>query len=337
MEVRSTKYWEVTISAIILALVIFTSTQTASGMVQKRQKIVLDLRGDGQNISAKLLWVTTLPKEIISYVMVKNRLSTPVVVASTKGRIYAINATDGEIMWGENITNENYSIQLSAGDIDGDGMKEILGAEDTRTLYCIESTNGTILWSRDIGDIIHTGIRPVVLSDTDNDGEDEVIAPIEGGVVYILDGANGTIVWDYLIYGYPSRLIAVDDLDYDGIKDIVIGRCSEYGTGYDFIYCIRAYGDVLWKRKTEWWMMFAPSIGAINQKTLCVLTFLPDGYFVCLNGTDGKELWRSYRGLSAVALCDINGDGRTEIIVQEATLEAVFKIVCIDIQNAELL
>jgi hypothetical protein len=119
----------------------------------------------------------------------------------------------------------------SIGDIDQDGVKEILFGPDNQKFYCLKP-DGTVC----PGFPFFTGVgghrsKPVLV-DIDGDGYLEIIFGKENGTLRILR-YDGTIFPGYPI-NYAARGIAVGDVNKDGKFEIFFSRSMLLGVqGFD--------------------------------------------------------------------------------------------------------
>lgn len=123
---------------------------------------------------------------------------------------------------------------LAAGDLDDDGMSEIIAPDNAGHVHCIDAT-GSLRWIYSTDKATHSA---VTLGDVDGDGRTEVLVASGDHTLYCLDSI-GRLKWRY---GTSLRLIrpaTITDIDGDGYTDILIGgsdrtlRCLTLHGRYD--------------------------------------------------------------------------------------------------------
>ena len=145
----------------------------------------------------------------------------------------AISGADGSALW--TVTNTGQQLYggagLAVGDIDGDGLPEIVAShEDSSRLIAFEH-DGSFKW---LSDPVWGGTSwgSASLADLDQDGTPEIVL---GGSVFNNDG---TLRWRGDVAGGTGRgdnrlgpLSAVADLDLDGVPEVVAGQSAYRADG----------------------------------------------------------------------------------------------------------
>jgi PKD repeat protein len=231
----------------------------------------------------------------------------PAVIFIADGnRLVAVRGDDGTELW--QVTDalyrvgagENFS-QIAVGDIDGDGVPEILTVPVGGGRLIAFEHDGTFKWfSGPVPGLTYGG---PALADLDHDGVPEIIA-----AATVLN-ANGTVRWTGSFgrgvnKGVVCCLSAVADVDLDGTPEIITGN-----TVYS------ADGEVLWRdtlRGDGW-----PAVANFDADPFPEIVVVSQGT-VRLYEHDGTLAWGPVAlpgggsgGPPTVA--DVDGDGAPEI------------------------
>jgi len=162
-----------------------------------------------------------------------------------QGTLHAISIVDGEMVdkWSSPSTTHPGG-GLAGGDLDGDGIPEIVGCADPgpgggsccdplalNTGVIALHGDGTPFWTQlDVGKV-HCGYESPAIGDVDQDGKPEVLVGWT-----LLDGATGAIKMELdPESSYGATLTGLTDLDDDGVLDITDGQRA-----------YRANGELLW-------------------------------------------------------------------------------------------
>ena len=182
-----------------------------------------------------------------------NEKDIPEIVFSTfsggayykQGTLRAISIVDGKIVekWTKpNVTQPGAG--LAAGDLDGDGVPEIVGCMNPgpNGVSCCDAVaqntgaiafkaDGSTLWTQTDTAKVHCGYNHPAIGDVDQDGSPEVLIGLT-----LLDGKTGAIKKELdPATSWGQRLSGLVDLDGDGKLDVVDGQRAW-----------RADGTVLW-------------------------------------------------------------------------------------------
>lgn len=228
---------------------------------------------------------------------------------------YEVGGFEPVVKWG--VTGKTSTALPVVGDIDGDGLPEILAVlkpligAGTLTAYTGE---GVKLW--EAPDDIAYG-SPPALADLDDDGVPEILAVKDngwgGGYSVIAYDPDGREIWESDAYtdgefNWATGLV-VADLEGDGSPEIVAGRVilNEDGT-------LQAEG-----RGTGIGMS-AGGFGIVEGAHPAVADLDLDGVQEVITGShtygpDGTALWRTSEDDGAVAVANLDGDPEGEYVV----------------------
>ena len=248
------------------------------------------------------------------------------VVIGTAGgsrSVFAISGADGDTIWcydSHEYGSGGWIDEVApTGDIDGDGVIDILAAAEDdgydtgpRRAYCFSGATGAKLWDRFLTESVFC-VRAI--DDLDGDGKDEVAAGTTAGYVHILNGATGAPVGEYNAGSTVWSVAAIEDITGDGKKDIVAGLHN------GLVLAIRSdSASLAWPA--------AGSVGNIiteihivgDQTGDGVSEVTPSGTManhVLFNGATGSVLWSKQSGhmaFAASAVPDLGGDGLDDVI-----------------------
>ena len=235
--------------------------------------------------------------------------SNSIVVSGEDGRTHRI-APDGHEIFVYDMGVKS-SCSPVVGDLDGDGLAEIVNADFEGNIHCL-SGEGKLLWQYAAGGRIN---YTMAIADVDGDGKKELIATTKSGWVTCL-GHGGKLRWKFMAEP-QSGPVAVGDINHDGSPEIVFG--SDLGK----IYCIDARGKYLWHREIDGHFgrslpLIADPDGDGSMEVLITRSEVcSNAAVLALDGLTGGLLWEgrtTLHGYGPLAVADIDGDGITEII-----------------------
>lgn len=179
-------------------------------------------------------------------------------------------------------------------DLNNDGVNEILVATNQSVIVFDPTDLSAGLWIRVVdqfggGDLAATGV-----GDVDNDGLSDV-AVISNGEYFVLSGASGDqITTEVQLFTAGGSGIArsFDDLNNDGVNDLVVAVRGASGDTEELLYVDAATGDVLARRTSP--VYFDPDVdGSVT------------GY------------------ATGLAVGDVNNDGSLDAVVARSTNQFV--------------
>ena len=254
--------------------------------------------------------------------------------------VAAVSGLDGSRIWtvrhSADLPVQGYLAQVAAGDLDGDGVAEIIGHRTDRRLFAVNHL-GQPLWSSEpVDGVGPRGLGGPVLGDLDGDGRPEIaygrtvlsatgeilaVGSSNQGQNYNYFGPFGTVLppgWNSL----PFSVIA--DIDLDGTNELVAGDAS--------YRLVNGELEVIWDRTEPDNLMrdgFA-GLGNFDADPYAEIVYLSSNQLVVINH-DGStfasrrvmipfefgQMPTYWGGPPTVA--DLDGDGVSEILTVGAT------------------
>ena len=253
-----------------------------------------------------------------------------IVIAANGDALYVLDH-DGRLLFTDPIGG-NFPTVPTLADISGDGIPDILMAQD-RTLTAYDYFNGgNILWTRSH---TYTGFygqafgAPAV-ADIDgkqpggDDGPEVVIN--WGHYIDVLD-ADGTFLWHYNTnnnnYRRPSPITIAD---VDGDNEIEILTASARQSGFlvfeHTLFALKADGSLLWQQSMGDTSASASGVATQDLNGDGIWEVIWNGLnegFTVMNGPDGEKLFNEEFTESGTivdypAVGDVDGDGYAEIV-----------------------
>jgi hypothetical protein len=159
---------------------------------------------------------------------------------------------------GENANDQFGWIARNLGDVDGDGVNDVVTSAPTHgpagsnagRIYVYSTRSGRLLWSADgaPGDQLGTGVEAA--GDANGDGIPDVIAsgPAGRGIARLYSGRDGRVLQDLHSprsdESFGSHATGVGDVDGDGCADVMVGspgREPQSSTpGHAYVYSGRS-------------------------------------------------------------------------------------------------
>ncbi len=166
-------------------------------------------------------------------------------------------------------------------------------------------------------------LTAMAVADLEGDGEIEIIASVFSRI-HVLD-KDGKKKWDMSPrYGYNIREIYVDDLDGDGIKEILVGAGPKTSRSRDEIFVISSIGKILWSVHVggEIHAIASEDLDGDGIKEVLIGCYGRGGTYnrqavMHVFNSTGKERFKygTERGVASILVDDIDSDGVKEILV----------------------
>jgi hypothetical protein len=213
-------------------------------------------------------------------------------------------------------------------DLNGDGFPEILlgAAWGGRTAFALNGRTGATLWGYDT--YAHYGQTEAgwiyamdgLGSDLTGDGVPEVVfcSGSYNDRVHCVNGSNGNQVWVYDGQDAFFDIRSCQDINGDGIRDVVAALGDDSPVSPRVIALSGANGAVIWQRPvtdTIWNLIFISDLDGDG-----IPEVVPSQWgssLTCINGRTGAVSWTAACPAQqrVAALDDVNGDGIADIAV----------------------
>jgi hypothetical protein len=254
-----------------------------------------------------------------------------VAAAYTSKEVYIFSGKTGDPLPGwPQPTIDFVRGSVAAGDVDGDGLLEIVAVDQDGYLY-VWNHDGTEMIDGDANPAT-TGVfkrlpdtnqwqyQPVALADIDNDLKEEIIIATQDLKLYVFneDGSDAPN-WPRTLPNYPGGGVAVGDIDNNGDLEIVV---TVRGSGET--YAINHDNTLMWTRWLQHNQFFnpTPSLGDITgDGKLEVIIPTSNGkcYAIQYDGSDvpGWPVTYSTKTYteSSPVIADVDGDNQPDVIL----------------------
>jgi len=155
--------------------------------------------------------------------------SSDVIVGTTAGNVYCLNAETGSQIWSTSIANVFIEDLKIVPDVNQSGYPDILVSGINPNIHMIEGSTGINIWSNSTGGNI---LGKDVLGDLNADGIPEVGSASLNDIAHVYNSVNGNIIFNYAFGGGTNSYAAehiVDLDDVDGNYSSEFAACSRDG------------------------------------------------------------------------------------------------------------
>jgi len=214
-------------------------------------------------------------------------------------------------------------------DLNGDGVMDVVITQHwANQVTALDGRDRHLLWT------FKTHSRPdrIKLADVDGDGFAELLisdfqrSPSRVGTLYVLR-RNGELLWEAPVHG-PGHGVATADLHNDGRPELLAGTCSAQ------IHCFAGDGAPLWLRwvSPHRWssvdVLDAAALAARERPSIVGESWQAGNVTLFCLDHAGELKWSKLLGrntngpnASAIAMADLDGDGKREIVAAVTHLE----------------
>jgi len=124
-------------------------------------------------------------------------------------------------------------------DQNGDNKEDVIAGTWSDSVFCLSGTNGVRLWATYVGGVV---VKVAAIPDMIGPEIPGIGVAHWGTVFHVLNAADGSIHWSYPIVHNTWTVDAIEDLNGDGISDVLTGN-QEPG----IVYCFSgSNGDTIW-------------------------------------------------------------------------------------------
>ena len=257
-----------------------------------------------------------------------NFISNKNQIALNTGYLIEVNDAESSVVWDYSILGFSNTF-LKAGDIDNDGLDEIIAADQWYNLRVFNADTRGLLWEYTTDQDIST----LNIYDVTDDAIPEVIyGDRQGSSIYALND-TGSLLWktgNQFDSGVTDVLVT--DLDQDSSLELIWGA-GYYSSGPDYLYVYDIdTAEIEWTSPETNGPYYGVAFGDLNGDNIPDRIYISfesqasfgDGIVTAINGATDEVLWKTssntfegfaWSGLQDVTIADIDGDNINEVLV----------------------
>ena len=225
-----------------------------------------------------------------------------VIQTDEKGTVWAFNALTGDVVWKASV--EGVPVSPAVGDLDGDGMQEVVVATGAGVLHVL-GADGGLEWKALLEGRSPSWSTSAPILFPSGEGTLHVLAASSRGGVSCFD-ADGNRLWRFPAEGPIASGLSAGDIDGDGRVDLFVA--NQMGV----VYRLSESGELVWSIDTQRRSLAAGALVDVTgdgraEYMLCS----QDGYLFVLddNGTILYERYFLTRTINATpAFGDLRPD-----------------------------
>ena len=139
------------------------------------------------------------------------------VAGTTFGDVMVLDGSTGKVLKHKKEL-AGYITSLSTGDLNGDGIFDVVVASIDHKLYALSGKDLKQLWNFKTGDEMYSS---PALGDMDNDGLLDVVIAGNDDRIYCIDGEKGDLIWKYDVgTDCESGYAVLGDVNSDGFVEV---------------------------------------------------------------------------------------------------------------------
>ncbi|TKJ41201.1 hypothetical protein CEE37_05925 [candidate division LCP-89 bacterium B3_LCP] len=298
------------------------------------------------------LTIYFMPEAVTPYsgtmTLITDDPSTPIVEITLSGQGVPANFGVGDIIWefqAEAATFDGFNSLKYTDDVNGDGIPEMLGANDNYNVYC---WNGQSAGIADIFYTFDTGWDPLrtgkveyergLVSAPDLNGDDigDFALGTGGGSrsIFAVSGADGAELWHLDTHefggegGWVYEVTCEDDWNNDDVWDVLaaVGGPSGSNEPKSVFLISGVDGSQIWRAHLGETVYSVRRLGDFNydpyDEVVCGTSPYTGTYYVkMLNGWNGIVIWSTEVDnvvFSLNRIDDVTGDGFPDVAVAAA-------------------
>jgi outer membrane protein assembly factor BamB len=219
----------------------------------------------------------------------------------------------GAVLWRHPTAGPNMD-GVAAGDVDGDGVPDVVAASLDGHVYALRGKDGALLWQHEIAG--GGWSRPIV-AHLNGDADAQVLTVSALGRLYVLDARDGSVIWSptvgggYKVAGQP--LIT----QLDGHTLILAPLGSAGVVAFDW-----ATRSELWRSPAGFPVIAGPALAKFGpQSPPMVVVAAVSGDVWVLDLSTGRPVWHDQvaNGLIEAdpVVADLDGDDVSDILIAD--------------------